>query len=371
MVIAAALASILLAFPAWMFAFGAQHYKGPAWSVHNSYYNDLLSFVHPGPFQRGLLGVGALSLPPIGDPVETGSYIGIPLMLAGLAFAYRSWRSPRMQIATLTTVVAAVLSLGLHLTVDGHHTRLPLPFDVIVRLPLLDNILAVRFSFLIFLGLAAILAFGIDDVCRGRRSPRRHHHTSPGARNDAGRRRAGVLSGLIAAALVVTLFPVWPYRSQPAPALPPAARNAVPSGDPVTITYPYPWGYSDGDIRRGGSTTEAEVWQMEANFSFRLTGGYALHPINSGGGPSLENQTTPPQLSEFLVGLQSQGSSSLSPALLSATREVLSREDVRLVIVDKSFVGGPVALTLFELTLGPPELTVGPLALWASNAGAL
>jgi hypothetical protein len=275
-----------------------------------------------------------------------------------------------MQITILTTIVAAILSLGPHLTVDGHHTRLPLPFDVIVRLPVLDNILAARFSFLIFLGLAATLAFGIDDIYRGRRSPHRSRHLLPQARKNADGRRASVLCGLILVVLVVTLLPAWPYRSQPARALPPAAREAVPSGDPVAITYPYPWAYSDGDIQDGGSTTEAEVWQMEADFSFRLTGGFALHPT-VGGHVTDENQTNPPQLSEFLVRLQAQRRSPLSPALLAATRDALLRENVRLVIVDKSFVGSRVALTLFERVLGPPEITAGSIAVWARTRSAL
>jgi hypothetical protein len=278
-----------------------------------------------------------------------------------------------MQIATVTTTVAALLSLGPHLTVDGYQTRVPLPFDVIVRLPVLDNILAARFSFLIFLGLAATLAFGIDDIYHGRRSPGSSRQLLPAARRNADVRRATVLCGLILVALVVTLLPAWPYRSQPARALPPAATKAIPTGDPVAITYPYPWSYSNGDVQNGGNTTEAEIWQMEADFSFRLTGGFALHP-SLGGHVSDENATRPPLLSTFLVDLQAGWKSPLtplSPALLAATHRALLRENVRLVIVDKSFVGSRVALTLFERVLGPPEVTAGSIAMWANKSSAL
>jgi hypothetical protein len=369
-VVAAAVILVLVAFPVWMFAFGAQRYKGPPWPVGNPYFNDLLSFLQPGPLQRGIPGVGALSASVSRDLIETGSYIGIPLLLASVALAYRSRRSLRMQIATLTTIVAAILSLGPHLTVDGHHTRVPLPFDLIVRLPVLDSILAARFTFLIFLGLAATLAFGIDDIRHGRQSLRRGSHVSPEMGTNADRRRASVLCGLILVALIATLLPAWPYRSQPARALPLAAREAVPSGDPVAITYPYPWVYSNGDISDGGSTAEAEIWQMEANFSFRLTGGFALHPV-VGGHVVDENQTNPPQLSDFLVLLQDQRRSILSPALLAPTRDALLREHVRLVIVDRSFVGSRLVLALFERVLGPPEVTAGSIAVWASKRSAL
>jgi hypothetical protein len=275
-----------------------------------------------------------------------------------------------MQIATLTTIVAAILSLGSHLTVDGHHTRLPLPFDVIVRLPVLDSILAARFSFLIFLGLAATLAFGIDDIYHGRPSPRRSPHPSYQGHTNIDGRRASVVCGVILVALVATLLPEWPYRSQPARALPPAAAEAVPSGNPIAVTYPYPWSYSNGDISDGGSTIEAEVWQMEDDFSFRLTGGFALHPV-AGGHVRDEGQTNPPQLSEFLVRLQDQMRSPLSPALLAPTRDALLRDDVRLVIVDKSFVNSQTALTLFERVLGPPDVIAGSIAMWASKRSAL
>ena len=131
---------------------------------------------------------------------------------------------------------------------------------------LLRYVLPSRFSLEVFGCLAAMIAFGLDDMHRRRPKPK--FLTSR------------VFAGALLTAAVITLLPAWPYPTQSEPALPqpesilPAAlRTAIPARDPVTITYPYVTDFAP---------LEPLEWQMDDRYSFRLLGGYA-HVTNPNG----------------------------------------------------------------------------------------
>ena len=111
-------------------------------------------------------------------PSEVGGYIGVPVLILAGVLVWLSRRSPRMQLTVVLLLGAVLLSLGPYLAVDGHLSDIPLPFLLVEHLPLLDNILPSRISFEVEAFLAAMLAFGLDDVRRnlsrehpGRRGP--------------------------------------------------------------------------------------------------------------------------------------------------------------------------------------------------------
>ena len=104
-------------------------------------------------------------------------------------------------------------------------THLPLPFLLLAHLPLVGVVLPSRFSLEVFVCLAAVIAFGLDDM----------HHHRPRPKWLTSR----VFAGALVAALVVTQLPQWPYSTKQESTLPTALRTAIPAGDPVTITYPY------------------------------------------------------------------------------------------------------------------------------------
>ena len=52
------------------------------------------------------------------------------------------------------------------------------------------------------------------------------------------------------------------------------ASLGYPTGDPVTVTYPYDTGFSPQPLE----------WQMDSDYSFRSLGGYA-HVANPNGDP--------------------------------------------------------------------------------------
>jgi hypothetical protein len=368
--VAFVVAAVLLAYPVWMMLAGPQHFTGSTYPVTNSYHNDLLNLLVPGPLQKDSLGMGALGvhLGPGSSTPEVGGYIGVPLLVLTGILVWRSRRRPRTQLTAVLLIGAVLLSLGPHLAVDGHLTDIPLPFLVVDHLPLLDNILPSRISFEVAACIAALIAFGLDDLWRT---------VAQGNRDGSARRRwvrgreGAVFAGATLAVLVVTQLPQWPYVAANASALPANLRHAVPAGDPVAITYPYATPFS----------MQPMLWQVEDGFDFRLLGGFAYHP-DSNGHPTLWPAVMKPSgLQDFLASSSSGvyerlvygqhigPTVTVSPELVGATRASLSRYDVRLVIVDRSVSGSGPVMELFSDALGPPTVSAGPFSMWTDWHG--
>ena len=131
----------------------------------------------------------------------------------------------------------------------------------------------------------------------------------------------------------------------------------------MTITYPYLTAFS----------LQPMLWQAEDGFGFRLLGGYAYHPDASGGPSLFPSVMNPPNLQRFLAGQDFATSFffpiygpslPVSPELVATTRTALSKNDVRLVIVDRSAGGSGSVMELFNDALGPPKLSAGQFSLW-------
>lgn len=356
---------ILIAYPLWMLLAGPQHFTGPAWPLLNRYHNDVLGLIDHGTLQRVSLGMqsswaGRIAI----GGIEDGGYIGIPVLILTGLLAWKSRRSPRMQLSVVIFVVSAVLSLGPYLSIHGRVTHIPLPFIFLYHVPLLNDILPSRLSFALDTCLAAIIAFALDDI---RRTDVRNTGAVDGDRRwewTQGR-KAVTTSAVILVALSTTLLPRWPNIKEPAVLLPSSLRLAIPSGDPVAITYPYVYGQR---------ITAPLLWQAEDGFRFRITGGYGYHPDRRGRGTLVPSSMDPPQLQMFLASAERDSRMKRSPInsrLLAATKIALSRYDVRLVIVDRAEIGvGPV-MTLFRKVLGSPTISVDDFSMWTGGHGPL
>ena len=363
--IALVLAAALLAYPVWMMLAGPQHLTGAALSITNGYHNDLFNFVAPGPLQRVSLGMRSLGmrLDSGSNTTEAGGYIGIPLLILTGILVWLSRRSPRTQLTAVLLLGAALLSLGPYLAVDSHLTRIPLPFLLLDHLPLLDNILPIRISFEVGACIAALIAFGLDDI---RRASARGNQYGAARRRRTQRWESVVFVGATLAVLVVTQLPQWPYVAPPATVLPASLLQAVPAGDPVAITYPYDTLFNMHPM----------LWQAEGGFSFRLLGGYAYHPGSSGHATDLPSPMSPRGLQQFLAsgsagfyGESFGPALPVSPELVATTRTSLSKYDVRLVIVDRSMSGSGPVMELFDDAIGPPTLSAGQFSMWADWHG--
>lgn len=357
--LAAGIAVALLAYPIWMMLDGPQHYSGTPQPISNPFYNDVMSLLAPGPFQRFSLGIHFAGVP-MSNFSEEGGYIGIPLLLVAAFLIWRSRRSPRMQLAVAVWAGAVVLSLGPYLWIDGHHTGIPLPFKVIQHIPLLDDLLPVRISMVTAACTAAIVAFGLDDLRRAALRVHRHRgsHWSGGA-------VAGAVACVVLVILVITQLPTWPNASQPAGGFPTVVSDAIPKGNPVTISYPI----------ASPLYAEPMLWQAVAGYRFRLVGGYAEHPDLNGAVSFIPDEMNPPGLDFFLEGQEGYSPYrpvvAVTPSLIATARLVAQRNDVRMLVVDRSAKGAAAVVQVFTAAFGPPTVSTARFALWGSAAGPL
>ncbi len=366
--IAGVVALSLLAYPVWMLVAGSQHVPTPPHPPYNPYNrNDLLNFVAPGPTQ--LVSFGMRSLGNRVDRYITGenSYIGIPVLVVLGYLLYRSWRVARVQLSLALLFVCAILTLGPYLVVDGHHTRFPLPFWVIDHMPFLQSIIPPRLAFGVDTCLAALMAFSVDEVARQRTSLR--HDASRQGRMPALHEAA--LAVIVLMVLVGTQLPRWPSATAPAVTLPSQIRQAIPAGDPVAVTYPYATYFR----------VQSMAWQVDADFDFRLLGGYGFHPWPKGAEPNVyingyigfdrplePAPMSPAGLQRLLAnqeGIPLYGPTPrLSSSLVDETRTTLSKYGTKVVIVDRSAAGSGPVVDLFSMALGPPTATAQSFVLW-------
>ncbi len=368
--IAAVVSGVLLAYPIWMMAAGPQHFAGRTWPTINFYHNDVLSLVIPGSQQKFSLGMRSIGdhIGGVSGASGNGGYVGVLLLAVAGYLAWHSRRQLRIQVAVVLLLFGVILSLGPYVSFDGRQTQFPLPFLLIDHVPLLNDILPSRICLVTDACLAAVIAFGMDSLLRipaSVRSPRGYR--SMGIRDIA--LFVGVLLGVLVATPPPQILVPNQLTAPTAVVLPTVVRQAVPSGDPIAITYPYATEY----------TIEPMQWQFDDGFQFRILGGYAYHP-NQYGDPSLiPSVMTPDGLQGFLVD-QDKFSlvalysvygkvARLSPSLIATTRKTLSRYDVRLVIVDMAIEGSRPVMTLFRETLGPPSVVGGSFSAWVGKNG--
>jgi hypothetical protein len=267
---------LLLAYPLWLLFAGPEHVVGPPQPLITlSFFpGDLLGPLVPTASQL----LGAPHLKSIGDAlsgdnvVENGLYLGLPLacLLCVLTVAFR--RVQVLSFASTMAVVAFVLALGPRLTVDGHGTGLRMPFTVLRHLPLVQDILPLRFGLFLQLFAAVALAVGVDRLWWRLPCWQRQHRSGVLAR------RWPWTAGA-AAAVVVALLPLLPQlpiasAATDIPAIPAGGgRHQIPAQG-VLLTYPYP---VDPHI-------EGMLLQAVDGDGFRVIGSYAAVPAPGGGG---------------------------------------------------------------------------------------
>jgi hypothetical protein len=135
----------------------------------NRYTADVLYYLIPTHLET--LGIGwahAITTRFSGEPHEEGELIGLPLLAILVVYARSAWHTLRGRFLLSALAVAVYLSLGPELSVAGHNVvPLPTPFghDTITLpgrqphpLPLIDNVLPVRFALYSTLAAAVIAA---------------------------------------------------------------------------------------------------------------------------------------------------------------------------------------------------------------------
>ena len=357
-------AAPLLAYPAWVALTGPDRLMGP--TQLNVGGIGVAATLFPGD-RAVVAGLWPAWRTAVGQYLGHNSYIGVVLLAACVLVVSRHWRrEPLVRASAVFTVVAWVLQLGGHLTWAVHATAVPLPFEILQRLPVLQDIIPDRFSDMVALGLAAIVAVGIDSLVGGMRpgcgapdlpTP------SDGRREPLGGWRADALVGVALIAGLLLAAPDSSYGSfrigaASSFASPAAPWADVPAGS-VVLAYPVPQFPED----------QAMLWQAESGLRFRLIGGYAIRPgyrRHSERSPLLPPPATLPRAlvgalddpSGFTVG----GAAWRSAA--GAVDGFIVARHVGAVIVQARSPGGAAVAALMRDRLGPPRARGDGLMLW-------
>jgi hypothetical protein len=176
-----------------------------------------------------------------GNDAEAGAYLGLPTLAIVAWYAWRGRNSPGARFLVAALLLAEAAALGTALHVEGER-RLWLPWALVARLPVFDNVLPVRLA--MYATLAAAVAVALWAASR------------------SGWLRVA-LPLLAVAALVPavwradfrTLPQRWSFFSDG------LYKLCIPRGENVAV---FPYGF------RG----DAMLWQAESGFWFRMAEGY-------------------------------------------------------------------------------------------------
>jgi hypothetical protein len=351
--VAVGVSLLVLSYPIWFGFAGPDHYTGqlrPESPVYNAHVGE---FVAPTPLQlvHPALGATGASLYRDSFLIE-GAYLGLGVLAVLAVLLWVCRRSPRVRFTAALGAISAVLSFGAHADVNGK--AVPLPFLVLSKVPVLADIIPLRFAMATAACAAALLAFALDRVHLD--GVRRTDRTGgPKSANW----RANAAFAAVSLVVVVTWLPAWPFASQSAPTLPPAVVRALPAHDPLVLTYPYPL----------PEHNRAMVWQAEARFPFRLSGVYAAVPQHDGRPASQAPLLRPYAVQEYLDVQESwpylrYPRPSPHVAMATQVRAFVVRQHVDAVLVDLSAHNAAKVANTFSGAFGRPTLTIAGFDLW-------
>jgi hypothetical protein len=212
---------------------------------------DLLSFAIPTPLvalgAKQFLSVSS-AFPVDAGFIETGTYLGLPVLVGALALAIERWRGWATKLLVMATGIAVLWALGPTLTIDGHST-IPLPWKLLDTRPLFNEVVPVRIGMYVALGMAIAFALWL---ARPRFSPARW---------------------LVALLAIAFLFP--------------NVDGSYPTGQPIySESMQSPPFIADGLYRRYlrpgevilpipfGPLGDSLLWQAQAQGYFRLASGW-------------------------------------------------------------------------------------------------
>jgi hypothetical protein len=268
---AAVSGAVLSAYPLWVYFAGPYHIKGAPHPVSllSAYHSSVDGLIYPTPFERLHLGhwlARGLAITQ-GGGSEYTTYVGVPLLLLLAVILVRFRRSGPVVVFTLVAFAAWIVTLGRHLYLGTvEHSSIRLPYYVLEKVPLINGALDLRYSLIMYLAIAVVLALGLDHF---RRDGIIGSNRRPWARFTRGRwteRRRGGVTALVAIIALVPLIPALPYTSTPAgvPTVFTAKDSPIADGD-VVLCLPLPVGYL-------GFNDQALLWQAVANMRFTLIG---------------------------------------------------------------------------------------------------
>ncbi|WP_331771279.1 glycosyl transferase (plasmid) [Embleya sp. NBC_00888] len=263
LLVGAAVSLALVAYPLWVQFFGPQHYT----TLEHESGNDVAAFTAYASDSLGGDRAGAAALSE--GTTEENAFFGWPLVILTLFLVAWLRRAAVARAAAITALVAALLSLGLDITVDHDDTGLPGPWRLLNDLPLFESILESRFALVCVPAIAVLLALATDRILAAT-------SIRSGAESETGSGSGGrelPVQLIWAAVLAMALLPIAPtpldvQNRRPVPEFFADGRwrPYVDNGSVVVVPLP-----SVGDAT-------ALHWQSVADLGFPLAEGYFVGP---------------------------------------------------------------------------------------------
>ncbi|MDT5034245.1 MAG: hypothetical protein QOC94_4416 [Actinoplanes sp.] len=357
LVVTAVVAGGLLAYPLYMHFAGPQSFKGTGFN-QRVYVEDAaayLAFAHQS--LAGWAGLDSGSLD--ANTTEQTSFFGVPLLVLIVIAIGALWsRASPGRRATLRALFIVggtflVLSLGPRLRILGTQTHFPMPYALLMRLPLFNSALPGRLALVVVGVIAVLLALTVDHVLT--------------AGESVGRQTAW------AAGFALALVPLLPVplpitERAPEPAfIADGTWQKYVSDNGVITTLPFAWtGAVDGQrwqaytMARGGP-------------QFRIPDGYFLGP---GGANGTGRIGAPLRHTDWLF--QRVAAYGYLPTISNYDREQARIDfqywNLQAVFLPPQVTGSRGALfrSALEITatalLGPPE-RVGDVLVWPIRPG--
>ncbi len=295
-VVAASIVVFLISagYPLWTFIFGAQRLGHGTVEPPTAFIIDVANLVVPTVTTRFIPSFLYATSVHITNGVESGGYIGVPLLLVCIITVVALRRSVAVRTAAITGLILVALALGPHLTVDKTaFVSVPMPFEWLLHLPFFRNILAARFMCIVDLCVALLVAEFVASLPRVRVGWR--------------------LSGLALVALgLVAIVPAplpLPSESYSIPTyFTTRAVRRIPRGSTVLVA----------PFDSNGSEIGPQLWQAASGFRFKMPEGYVYVPTPSGAitGP------IPTPLSNAMNLIASAAPSTPAPHLTRASRRL-------------------------------------------------
>jgi hypothetical protein len=359
---------LLAGYPIYMVLAGPRHIIGPVQSLVglDKLRADLLSAFFPTKVQLFAFHLGGRANHFVtANVAENAAYVGLPLLalLAAAAILYR--RDSRLVFALVMIALCYLVTLGPSLNVDGHSTGLPLPYRLLLHVPLLYDAISIRFFAFGYLFIALALALILEHL----------RNAAPWRSLDARLSRNGfsrpALAGAVAVVALLPLVPKVPWAELPSTpravygsyAIPPyftdGGEQAIPAGSTVLV-YPY---------STAGYLNYSVLWQAVGGERFKMTDGDASTPDGAGPAQSVSPRLEPPLLENLLYDdyygpSPGTAGGSLAPEDLAEARQALRSYGFTTVVAAP--VGRYPGSAISELSaiLGHPPQWAGGVFVW-------
>ncbi|WP_089153830.1 hypothetical protein [Micromonospora sp. NBS 11-29] len=253
--VCAVLAGALLAYPLWVQFAGPMAYHGLSDAVRD-YGNDIAAFFAPGSPTFGGNERANVNLAP--NYSEENAFFGWSLSLLAVGIVVWLRRDVVVRALAATGLFFAVLSLGERISWWDRELGAG-PWELLVRLPLLDAVVPTRFGLITSVTVAVLLAYAVRSAWVLRGVDRRTARTLTAA-------------GLVFALLPIAPMPLRVTDRPPVPEFITADRWRQYVGPEQTlVSVPVPAMGNTDPMRWAASTTD---------LAFKIPGGYFLAPRN-------------------------------------------------------------------------------------------